>query len=112
MRSAYRLSVVGLAALSSVALLVLGCGGSGGGGSSLAASFTESATTLAPRVVKLQQKTASGGRVVMKVVIGGPDTTLDMFAFAFDVKIGDGTVAKFVAGSVVKGNALVATGGQ
>ena len=112
MRSPKCLSVVGLAAVSTVALLLPGCGGGGGGGTSIAASFTESATTLALHVVKLQQKSASGGRVVVKVVIGGPDTTLDMFAFAFDVKIGDGTVAKFVTGSAVAGNALVATAGQ
>jgi hypothetical protein len=105
------LSVAGMTVLSLVSMMFPGCGGSHSG-SSLSGSFTQSATALAPRLVKIQQKTASGGRVVVDVVIGGPDMTLDMFAFAFDVKIGDGTVAKFVAGSAVAGNALVASGGQ
>jgi hypothetical protein len=35
-----------------------------------------------------------------------------MYSFAFDVKIGNPAVAKFVAGSAVAGNALVPTAGQ
>ena len=112
MRAAHHFLACGFVAATLSALTFPGCGGGGGGGVSLSASFTESVSTLPPGFVKLRQKSASGGRVVIQAVIGGPETTLDMFAFAFDVKIGDGSVAKFVAKSGVAGNALVATAGQ
>jgi hypothetical protein len=103
-----------IAALVVGAACSFGCGGgsSDGTGGSLGASFTESATPAAPRLVKLVQKSKSGTHVVVDAVIYGPDVTLDMYTFAFDVKIADPTVVKFVAGSAVAGNALVAFAGQ
>jgi hypothetical protein len=86
-----------------------GCGGSN---SSFSSQFTASATPPALHLVKLVPKTTSGGRVVIQAVIYGPDVALDMFSFAFDVKIGDTTVLKFVDGSAVAGNALQAFAGQ
>jgi hypothetical protein len=80
--------------------------------SSFAVTFTPSNTALAPRVIKLVQKSKSGGRVVVSVVVGGPDTTLDMYSFAFDVKIGDPNVLRFATGSDVPGGALVPFAGQ
>jgi len=98
-------------AIASLALLaLLGCGG--GGGSTLGAQFTQSSTPAAPRLIKLVQKSKSNARVVVQAVIYGPDASLDMYSFAFDVKIADPTVVKFVAGSAVAGNALTVSGGQ
>lgn len=97
-------------AIASIALSLVACGGSSK--STLGASFTASSTAQTPRLVKLVQKAKSGTRVVVQAVIYGPDTTLDMYSFAFDVKIGNPAVAKFVAGSAVAGNALVPTAGQ
>lgn len=77
-----------------------------------AVAFTPSSTASAPRVIKLVQKSKSGGRVVVSVVVGGPDMTLDMYSFAFDVKIGDPDVLRFVNGSDVPGSALVPFAGQ
>ena len=86
-----------------------GCGGSN---STFSAQFAPSATVAAVDLVKLVPGQASGGRLVVQAVIYGPDTNLDMFSFAFDVKIGDPTVLKFLAGSGVAGNALQAFAGQ
>jgi hypothetical protein len=98
-----------------VAMSLFACGGGGGGSSSgggLSVNFTESATALAVHLVKLQQKSKSGKRVVVQVVIGGPDNGLDMYSFAFDVKIADTTVLGFVPGSAAAGSALTAFAGQ
>lgn len=86
-----------------------GCGGSN---STFSAQFTPSATAPAVDLVKLVQKSASGGRILVQAVIYGPDASLDMFSFAFDVKIGDPTVLKFVPNSAAAGNALTASAGQ
>lgn len=102
--------VVSLAIFS---LFGFGCGG-GSSNPSLSAAFTASATdpASAPHLVKLIKKTSSGSVFVVQVVIYGQDTTLDMYSFAFDIKIGDTTIVKYVPGSDVLGNALVASAGQ
>lgn len=92
------------------ALVLVGCGSSNN--SSLAAQFTASGTASSPGLVKLIRKSTSGTRVVVQVVIYGPAPALDLYSFAFDVKIADTSVLKFVAGSGVAGGALTATGGQ
>jgi hypothetical protein len=86
-----------------------GCGGSN---SSFSAQFTPSTTAPAVDLVKLVQKSASGGRILVQAVIYGPDPSLDMFSFAFDVNIGDSTVLRFMPNSAVAGNALTASAGQ
>ena len=91
-------------------LTMLGCGGSDS--ATLSAQFTASATTTTPRLIKLVQKSRSGTRVVVQAVVYGPDTTLDMYSFAFDVKIADTSVVKYVADSDVPGNALQPFAGQ
>ncbi|HJQ98626.1 MAG TPA: hypothetical protein VJ826_09935 [Candidatus Polarisedimenticolaceae bacterium] len=93
-----------------VAASLLGCGGGNDSGG-FAVTFTPSTTATAPRLVKLVQKSKSGGRVVVQVVIYGPDASLDMFSFAFDVLIGDPNVLRFVSGSDHPGNALVPSPG-
>jgi hypothetical protein len=102
----------GFIAASIVAFAFFGYGCGGGSNSSFSAQFTASATATAPHLIKLVQKSHSGGRVVVQAVIYGPDASLDMFTFAFDVKIGDTTVLKFVPGSAVAGDALQACPGQ
>ena len=102
----------GFVAASIIAFAFFGYGCGGGSNSSFSAQFTPSATAPALHLIKLVQKSHSGGRVVVQAVIYGPDVSLDMFAFAFDVKIGDPTVLKFVAGSAVAGDALQAFAGQ
>lgn len=86
-----------------------GCGGSN---STFSAQFTTSTTATAVDLIKLVPGPRSGGRVVVQAVIYGPDTNLDMYSFAFDVKIGDPTVLRLLAGSAVAGNALTVSGGQ
>ena len=96
--------------LAVFSLFGLGCGGNDS--KSLGAMFAPSATPAAVHGIKIIQKSISGARLVVQVVVYGPDTTLDMYAFAFDVKIGDPTVVNFVPGTAVAGNALVPTVGQ
>ena len=98
---------------SLVAFAFLGYGCGGDDSASLSAQFTASATPPGTvDLIKLVPQTASGGRVVIQAVIYGPDTNLDMFAFAFDVKIGDPTVLQFVTGSGAAGDALTTSAGQ
>lgn len=102
----------GFIAISLAAIGFLGYGCSKSDSSTLLAQFTASATVAAPRLIKLVPKVTSGARVVVQAVIYGPDTSLDMYSFAFDIKIGNTGVVKFVAGSAVPGNALQAFAGQ
>jgi hypothetical protein len=104
-----RFRSVAIATLAAASLL--GCGGSNDSGG-FAVTFTPSTTTTAPRLVKLVQKSKSGGRVVVQAVIYGPDAALDMYSFAFDVIIGDPNILRFVSHSDTPGNALIPTGGQ
>lgn len=99
-----------VASLALFSFLGYGCGSSDS--PTLGAQFT--ASTTAPNtlhLIKLVQKSASGARVALQAVIYGPDATLDMYAFAFDVKIGDPSVVKFV-GPAVAGNALTLVAAQ
>jgi len=100
-----------IAAMVVAAACGLGCGG-GGSSDTLSASFSATATAASPRLVKLIQKSKSNSNVVVEVVIYGPDTTLDMYSFAFDVKIGDPGIVRFVNNPAVAGNALLASAGQ
>ena len=92
--------------------VAVNCGGGDDGGGSLGASFTASGTAATPRLIKMVQHSKSGSHVSVDVVMYGPDTTLDLYTFAFDVLIGDPTVARFVPTSEVVGNALVPFAGQ
>ncbi len=88
-----------------------GCGG-GKNGSSISVQFTPSSTAPAVDLVKLIPKASSDQHLALDVVIGGPDASLDLYSFAFDVVIGDPSIVKFVSGSALAGNALVAGTGQ
>jgi hypothetical protein len=95
----------------------IGCGG-GGGGSTIVvgppptASFTPSGTPAAPNGVFLQQVSASGTVVTVEVELGGPTSSSDFYSFAFDLVLGDASVAQFVPNSAEVGTALTTTGGQ
>ncbi len=106
------LATRGFIAVSVAAFALFGYGCSSNSSSSLSASFAASGTPVAADLIKLIPQSASGGRVVVQAVIYGPDTTLDMYTFAFDVKIGDMSVLAFTANSAVAGNALTASAGQ
>lgn len=93
-----------------VALTVFLAGCSGG--SSTSAQFTGSTTAPSPGLVKLVQKSSSGSRVVVDVLIYGPEQNLDLLAFQFGVKIGNTGVVKFVPQATFTQSALVADAGQ
>jgi hypothetical protein len=101
-----------VASLVAFSFFGYGCGGSSSS-ATLSAQFTPSATppgTL--RLIKLVQKSASGAFVVVQAAVYGPDVALDMYAFAFDVKIGDASVVRYVPGTAVAGDALTLFAGQ
>jgi hypothetical protein len=95
-----------------LALSVTLSGCSSSKGTSLGAQFTASATATNPGTVKLVQKSKSGARVIVDVVIYGPDAGLDLYAFKFDVKIGDTSIVKFVPQAAYMQSALTAGMGQ
>lgn len=66
----------------------------------------------APLVVKLVREPASDARVHVQAILYGTDTSLDMYTFAFDLKIGDTTVLAYAPSSAVAGDALQAFAGQ
>jgi hypothetical protein len=80
--------------------------------STITAQFLPSSTPQAPLLVKLAPVSVSGSLMVIQAVIYGPDASLDLYAFAFDIKIGDPTMVKFVAGTAGNQNALTTSGGQ
>jgi hypothetical protein len=99
--------------LSLVAFAFFGYGCGGNDNASLSGQFTGSATAAGTlHLIKLVPKTASGDFIVVQAVIYGPDVSLDMYAFAFDVKIGDTGVVQYVANSAAAGNALTLFAGQ
>jgi hypothetical protein len=79
---------------------------------STSAQFTASMTAPAPGLVKLVQRSRSGSRVVVDVVIYGPDPALDLFAFRFGVKVDDSALVKFAPQPDYSQNALAADAGQ
>ncbi|MCP3981206.1 MAG: hypothetical protein GY716_18050 [bacterium] len=106
-----RILVLGLAVVLASAT---GCGGSSSGGviaSGLTASFTESGTAAGANTVRLTG-TPDGDTVTVQLTIGGPTTSADLYSFAFDLVIGDETVAEYVNGSASFGGALTLAGGQ
>lgn len=69
------------------------------------ASFTTSTTSGSANLVRLGGGAAIDDRVTIDVVIG-PTASQDLFAFAFDLVLGDPAVAKLVMGSGTAGTAL------
>ena len=98
-----------LAAISvGLAVILAGCSND----SSISAQFTPSATASAPGLVKLVERSRSGSRVVVDVLLNGPEPGLDLFAFKFGIKIGNDNLVSLVAQSTYNQTALVAANGQ
>jgi hypothetical protein len=108
-----RATTILISALTVSALaLATGCGGdSDSGGQGITATFTPSATAAAPDRVRLERVSSSGNVVTLEVRIGGPTTSTDLFAFAFDLVLSDPTVVAYVDGSIGEGDALQQTSG-
>jgi hypothetical protein len=86
--------------------------GCGGGSTTTSAQFTSSTTAPAPGLVKLVEKSRSGSRVVVDVLLFGPETSLDLIAFQFGIKNGNSDLVTFVAQSTYTQTALVTEAGQ
>ncbi len=89
--------------VAALGALTAGCGGNGGGSES--ARFQGSGASGAPGLVHLTGSSLGGDLVQVNVVIGGPTSGADIFAFHFDVVVGDPTVAVFT-GKYEVGDAL------
>lgn len=94
--------------VAALAVSLAGCHGS----STTSAQFTGSATGATPGLVKLVQKSRSGSRVVVDVLIFGPEDGIDLFGSKFAVKIGDPSIVRLAAQTTYTQNALVAGDGQ
>jgi hypothetical protein len=79
---------------------------------STAAQFQASTTAPAPGLVKLEQKSRSGERLIVDVRMYGPEPALDLFAFRFGIRIGDADLVRLAAQMSYPQNALVAGNGQ
>jgi hypothetical protein len=94
--------------LSAAALCCSGSGGSDGGVVGGPAAFTPSGSSESPGFVRLAGTAVSDARVRVDVEIGGETVNLDLYTFAFDLVLGDPSVASYRTGSASAGNALVA----
>jgi hypothetical protein len=98
-----------LAAISvALTMLIAGCSND----STISAQFTASATAPAPGLVKLVERSRSGSRVVVDVLVFGPEPGLDLFAFRFGIKIGNDNLVRLVPQATYNQTALVAANGQ
>ena len=76
------------------------------------AGFTPSGSAATADLVRLRQGSATGNTVVLEVALSGVTTSSDLYSFAFDLLLGDPTVAQYVAGSAAVGTALTTGAGQ
>jgi hypothetical protein len=95
-----------VAVLAACASALTACGGSDdnpppAGG--VTASYVSADGAAAPDLIRLVQQSVSGNTVTLAVTIGGTTTSSDYYAFAFDILIGDTTVASFLGGSATAG---------
>jgi len=94
--------------LVAMCLIIAGCSNN----PSISAQFRASATAPSPGLVKLVERSHSGSRVRVDVLLYGPEPGLDLFAFRFGIRIGNDTVATLVPQSAYNQTALVAGDGQ
>ena len=94
--------------LVAMCLIIAGCSNN----PSISAQFRASATAPSPGLVKLVERSHSGSRVRVDVLLYGPEPGLDLFAFRFGIRIGNDTVATLVPQSAYSQTALVAGEGQ
>jgi hypothetical protein len=76
------------------------------------AQFLATTTPADENAVRLRSTTVDGDLVTLEVAIGGPTTSGDLYSFAFDLVLSDASVATYVDGSAVFGDALTLSGGQ
>lgn len=117
--AAFLLRAVVAAALLAVQAVGVGCGGGDGGGGGIisppgiVAGFTPTSTPATADLVRVASGDASGDVVVVAVSIGGPTTSQDISSFAFDLVLGDPTVADYLENpGATAGDALVPSAGQ
>lgn len=70
------------------------------------ANFTPSATPPAANRVRLTGAAIDDDTVRVNVVINGPTTSSDIYAYAFDLLLSNPPVASYIAGTAVAGDAL------
>jgi hypothetical protein len=103
-------------ALLAMVSLLPACGGGGGGGGNggggLTASFAGSGTASAANLVRLTGGAVAGTTVTINVVLAGPTTSSDIYSYAFDLALGDTTVAQYVTGSATAGPMFSPGAGQ
>jgi hypothetical protein len=92
-----------------LALTVAGCSNSS---STTSAQFAGSSTPATPGVIKLVQSSVSGTRVVLDVLLFGPEPALDLYASRFGIRIADPSMVRFVPQATYVQSALVASDGQ
>jgi hypothetical protein len=99
-------------------LSLVACGGSGSDNPGeipdpgVNASFQPSSTAPAVDMVRLVDGAASGDLVTIDVTISGPSISSDIYSFAFDLVMGDTSVARYESGSATAGTALNLQSGQ
>ncbi len=77
----------------------------------LDAFFQASGTSATPNLVRLVGTDLGAGRVRLDVVIDGPTINTDLYGFAFDLVLGDSSVARGPSSAVI-GDALSTVGCQ
>jgi hypothetical protein len=100
---------MGLRILGAIVVALTGaCGGGGDDVTSgtVQASFRSSNTATTPDQVRLVGGAASEDVVTVRVVLHGPTSTSDLFAFAFDLVVSDADAVQYVVNSARLGDAL------
>lgn len=80
--------------------------------STTVAQFAASATPPTSGLLKLVQASASGSRVVVDVLLFGPEPDLNLYATRFGIRIADTSAVRFVPQATYVQSALVASDGQ
>jgi hypothetical protein len=99
-------------AVASIAVALTAFLAACGSKSSTSAQFSPSMTSPTPGLVKLVQRSHSGSRVVVDVLIFGPEPDLDILGFQFGIKIENPGVVKLATQASYGQTALVAGDGQ
>jgi hypothetical protein len=106
--------VVRFLLMAGMIVCLTACGGGDNNGTTvdpIVAAIHPSGTQSAADLVRLTGTTA-GDVAVVSVAIGGPTTSDDLYAFAFDLTISDTSVLTYVNGSAALGNALTLDAGE
>ena len=74
------------------------------------ASITPSASGTGADFVRVISGASNGDVVTLEVAIGGPTTSSDIYAFAFDLVLGNPALVELLPGSALAGSALTNVG--